>query len=83
LTSTQLETDFPFTFRLFPSIAMFVALLFTLAAVASAWLVWKAPKPRPKLDVPLLQFDGDNSMLRYLNDTRSLMKKGYADVSSL
>jgi hypothetical protein len=60
---------------------MFVTLLFTLAAAASAWLVWKAQKPRPKLDVPLLQFEGDNSMLRYLNDTRSLMKKGYADVS--
>ena len=65
-----------------PSIDMFVALLFTLAAAASAWLVWKAQKPRPKLDVPLLQFEGDNSMLRYLNDTRSLMKKGYAEVSS-
>lgn len=61
---------------------MYVTLLFTLAAAASAWLVWKARKPRSKLDIPLLRFEGDNSMLRYLNDTRTLMKKGYADVSN-
>ncbi|KAK3296554.1 cytochrome P450 [Chaetomium fimeti] len=60
---------------------MLVALVFTILVGAAAWLVLRARTSGPKLDIPYLQFEGDNSLLRYLNDTRSLMRKGYAEYT--
>ncbi|KAH6627324.1 cytochrome P450 [Chaetomium tenue] len=58
---------------------MSVALVSTVLVAVAAWLVLRARASGPKLDIPYLQFEGDNSLLRYLNDTRSLMRKGYAE----
>lgn len=38
----------------------------------------------PSLDIPLVEFgDGDESKLRYANETGNLLKKGYDKVCSM
>lgn len=57
---------------------------YTLIAVvtaAASWLLWVWWTTSPsKLDMPQLQFEGDNSPARYLAETGALMKKGYKMV---
>ncbi|RYP81367.1 hypothetical protein DL769_002013 [Monosporascus sp. CRB-8-3] len=57
---------------------MSAALYLFIAAAAMAWLAWKQMTPLPKLEVPRVQFEGDNSMERYISETKSLMDQGYA-----
>jgi len=46
------------------------------------WL-YKRHTTASKLKMPHLQFDGDNSPMRYITDTQSLMHKGYLKVEIL
>ncbi|KAK7757857.1 hypothetical protein SLS62_000235 [Diatrype stigma] len=39
--------------------------LVAAVVVAAAWLTWAGLKPSPKLDIPHVQFEGDNSMASY------------------
>lgn len=59
---------------------MSVALM-TVAAATVAWLVWRLIAPPPKLNMPHVKFEGDNSMARYRAETRTLMEQGYNKVS--
>lgn len=54
--------------------------LVAAVVVAAAWLTWAGLKPSPKLDIPHVQFEGDNSMARYISETKSLLDQGQAQV---
>ncbi|KAI1845528.1 hypothetical protein JX266_008386 [Neoarthrinium moseri] len=47
-------------------------------AVATAWLGWTLLKSPPKLHIAHVQFEGDNSMARYISETKTLMDQGQA-----
>ncbi|KAJ3530947.1 hypothetical protein NM208_g7714 [Fusarium decemcellulare] len=52
--------------------------LFALAVAATAWLIRAKLFWSPKLNMPYLRFDGDDSPAKYLSETTSLMDKGYS-----
>ncbi|KEY71951.1 hypothetical protein S7711_07100 [Stachybotrys chartarum IBT 7711] len=55
---------------------MFAAII-VAAVMATAWFFIKSGFSRVKLDMPYLEFEGDNSAARYASGTREIMKKGY------
>ncbi|TGJ78286.1 hypothetical protein E0Z10_g10478 [Xylaria hypoxylon] len=62
-------------------------LIFSIAAIAiSAWLLRQntvSRRARPtKLNLPYVQFDGDNSASRYVAETEAILSKGYAQYTS-
>lgn len=59
---------------------MFAAII-VAAVMATAWFFIKSSFSRVKLDMPYLEFEGDNSAARYASGTREIMKKGYEQVT--
>lgn len=51
-------------------------------ALTACWLLWQllATRQSSKLDMPQLQFEGDNSPARYQAETGALMAEGYTKV---
>lgn len=65
---------------------MSVALLFIAAAAAAVFAIWsiaKRPTPPPKLNLPYVCFDGDNSPARYRAEYAELLSRGYNRVCLL
>ncbi|KAK0624852.1 cytochrome P450 [Bombardia bombarda] len=54
-----------------------------IATTAAAWLlttIWRRAISAPKVDVPYLAFEGDNSAGRYIAEGASLLAQGYAKL---
>jgi hypothetical protein len=65
---------------------MSVALLFLVAITATVFAIWSLAKrspPTPKLDLPYVRFDGDNSPARYKAEYGELLSRGYNEVCPL
>lgn len=60
-------------------------ILFVSTAVCILGALWRRTfMPTPSLDIPLVEFgDGDESKLRYTNETGRLLRKAYDKVSSV
>lgn len=60
-------------------------ILFASTAACIIWTLWRRINVTTiSLDVPLIEFgDGDESTLRYTNETGKLLKKGYDKVCSV
>lgn len=59
-------------------------MLLVIVAATASWFAWtQVMSHRRRLDIPYLQFTGNNSQPRYTSETKSLMDKGYNEASTL
>lgn len=53
--------------------------LFLVASLGAIWFILRR-EAVVRLNMPYVQFDGDNSDARYISETKSLMERGYYNV---
>jgi hypothetical protein len=56
-------------------------ILYVAVITVGAWLLYsKRASSPPKLNLPYLKFDGDNSASRYRIESETILGRGYAQV---
>ena len=58
-------------------------ILYVAVIAVGAWLLYsKRASLPPKLNLPYLKFEGDNSASRYKIESETILARGYAQVSA-